>query len=90
MKKGKFQASKTKGKVSFMFEEPQSYKSVMVLAHGAGTDMNHVAMSDISSELLKQKIAVFRFNFPYKEAGKGGPNPQPILLETIRNAIIRL
>jgi len=58
-----------------------------MLAHGAGTDMRHTFMEDLSQALAANQIATFRYNFPYKEkGGGGGPNGKAVLIATVRSA----
>jgi predicted alpha/beta-hydrolase family hydrolase len=44
-------------------------------------------MAGVASSLAARGIASFRYNFPYMEQGKRAPDPQPVLLETVRGAI---
>ncbi len=39
--------------------------ATFVFAHGAGADMNHEFMTQVSQLLVKHHISVFGFNFPY-------------------------
>lgn len=48
--------------------------------------MRHATMQSIADALAQQKIATFRYNFPYSEKG-GGRNSQEVCVETIRNAV---
>ena len=48
-------------------------KAVLVLAHGAGGDLNDKLLAGVAGRLAGKGIAVLRFNFPYREAGRGGP-----------------
>ena len=58
-----------------------------MLAHGAGTDMRHTFMEDLSQALAANQIATLRYNFPYKEKlGRGGPNKRGVLTATVRAA----
>ncbi len=47
--------------------------AVLVLAHGAGGDLNDKFLVGLAQLLAGHGIAVLRFNFPYREAGRGGP-----------------
>jgi len=61
--------------------------SLLVLAHGAGTDMRHSFMEELSQALAAKQVATFRYNFPYKEkGGGGGPNRKDVLTATVRSA----
>ena len=83
----KFTATPEQGRVSALFLRPQRAKALLILAHGAGTDMRHHFMEDLSQALAGQGIATFRYNFPYKEkGGGGGPNSKVVLAATVRAA----
>ncbi len=86
----RFQASESSGDVSALLARPDDPRCLLVLAHSAGADMNHHAMVALADALALHRIATFRFQFPYTEAGSHGrrpPNPRPILLATVRSAI---
>jgi len=53
--------------------------AALVLAHGAGHGMNTRLLIDIGDELSARGVAVLRFNFPYAEAVRRAPDPQPRL-----------
>jgi hypothetical protein len=57
-----------------------------MLAHGAAADMRHRFLEDLSRLLAERGIATFRYNFPYTEKGRGGPNSQAVLTATVRTA----
>lgn len=62
--------------------------ALLVLAHGAGTDMRHRFMEQLSEGLAERGIATFRYNFPYKEKPGGGPPNKPdVLTATVRAAV---
>lgn len=65
---------------------PDGATHLLVLGHGASTNMRHATMQSIADALAQQKIATFRYNFPYSEKG-GGRNSQEVCVETIRNAV---
>ena len=59
----------------------------LLLAHGAGTDMRHYFLEELSQALAANAIATFRYNFPYTEKGRGGgPNGKAVLTATVRSA----
>ena len=83
----KLVATPEQGRVSGLFLRPQRAKALLMLAHGAGTDMRHYFMEDLSQALAANRIATFRYNFPYKEKGGGGsPNGKGVLTATVRSA----
>ena len=70
-----------------MFLRPQEAEALLLLAHGAGTDMRHRSMETLSQALAEQGIATFRYNFPYKEKpGGGGPGDKKAITATVRSA----
>lgn len=83
----KFIATPEKGHVSAVLMRPKGARALLVLAHGAGTDMHHRSMENVSQALYEQGIATLRYNFPYKEKGSGPPNSKPTLTATVRSAV---
>ena len=68
------------GEVSGAWHRPAgSAKSTLILGHGAGYNMNTRLLIDIGAALASRGVAVVRFNFPYTEAGRRAPDPQPRL-----------
>jgi hypothetical protein len=55
---------------------PDDADLILVLAHGAGGDMNDAILAGVADELASDGIAVLRFNFPYREAGRRAPGAQ--------------
>ncbi len=83
----KFIATAEQGQVSALFLRPEKAAALLILAPGAGSDMRHYFMEELSQALAQVSIATFRFNFPYKEKpGGGGPNSKPVLTATVRTA----
>ena len=82
----KFEATADRGDVSALLMRPDDATHLLVLSHGAGTNMRHATMQSIADALAKQKIATFRYNFPYSEHGTAR-NSTAICVETIRNAV---
>jgi uncharacterized protein len=83
----RFSAGKTSGEVDAVFTRPENARWLMVLAHGAGAGMRHAFMTGIAQSLAKHGIASFRYQFSYMQRGKRTPDPQPILLKTVRSAV---
>lgn len=59
----------------------EAHESVVVFAHGAGAGPESPFMQAISDNLVAQKIAVLRFEFPYwtevrRQGKRRPPNPQ--------------
>lgn len=78
-----------------VFKEPA--KALVFLAHGAGADMNHHFMEEVTQLLVKQNVEVVRFNFPYMEKRKldgkrRPPDRMPKLLahyfKVLRNVLV--
>lgn len=57
--------------VSGLFLRPASARAIFVFAHGAGADMSHAFMEDVSASLAQRGIATLRFNFPFMDALSG-------------------
>ena len=62
------------GSVSAELAVPEKMKAVIVLAHGAGANMNHRFMVTLSAALSANHIGAMRYNFPYMEQGKKRPD----------------
>ena len=86
LKELKFVATKEKGDVSALYAEPESAKALLILGHGAGTNMRHPFMQDLSNALNQTGIATFRFNYPYSEKG-GGMDSEKVRLATVGAAV---
>lgn len=86
IKKLKFEAHESKGKVSACLMMPVKAKAVVVLGHGAGAGMYHANMESIATRLAEQKIGTFRYQFPFMERG-GGRDSEKVSLATVVNAI---
>ena len=54
----------------------------VILAHGAGNDMNHPLLVSLSQGLVKAGYLTLRFNFLYREKGRKRPDGQNILEKT--------
>jgi len=66
--------------VSGAWHRPQgAVRNALILAHGAGYGMNTRLLVDVAEALRERGVAVLRFNFPYTEAGRRRPDPQPKL-----------
>jgi len=83
----KFTASKSSGEVSGILILPEDPKFLLVFGHGAGAGMKHSFMEIVSNNLADEGIATLRYNFPYTEKNNKGPDPAPILMETVRSAV---
>ena len=82
----KFIATPEKGEVSSILIRPDDAKWLLVLGHGAGTNMRHSTLQTIAERLADIGIATFRYQFPYMERGGGGRESQAVALATVRSA----
>ncbi len=60
----------------------------VILAHGAGNDMNHPFMVTYQQGLAQAGLLSITFNFPYKELGRKAPDRPALLLQTW-NAVVQ-
>lgn len=64
---------------------PENATHLLVLGHGASTNMRHATLAAIAEALAEQGIATFRYNFPYSENGRGRDSAD-VCVETVRSA----
>lgn len=53
--------------------------AILILGHGANNTMDHPLIAGVHERLAKEGLVMVRFNFPYAEAGKTRPDPDPVL-----------
>ena len=82
-----FPAGAHAGLVSALLLAPRPARHLMVLAHGAGAGMRHPFMAALAQALADRGVASLRYQFPYMEQRSGRPDPQPVLLATVREAV---
>jgi uncharacterized protein len=82
----KFTATSEKGSVSAILDRPAGASHLLVLGHGASTNMRHPTLQAIADAMAERGIASFRYNFPYSENGTAR-NSTAVCVETIRNAV---
>lgn len=82
-----FRATSSSGDVSAVLELPDDAKALYAFAHGAGAGMRHPFMEAVTDRLTALRVATFRYQFPYMQAGRKGPNPAPVLVKTVRSAV---
>lgn len=74
--------------VSSVWAIPDDYRnadgSAIILAHGAGNDMDHPFMSHFHLAFAEAGLLSVKFNFPYKELGRKAPDRMPLLESTWR------
>src|SRR5437868_7736914 len=67
--------------------QPDNARLFFVFAHGAGADMHHHFMQDLSQHLYDVGVATLRFNFPYMDKGSKRPDPPAVAEATVKKAI---
>ena len=77
----KFIATPEKGEVSSILIHPDNANWLLVLGHGAGTNMRHSTLQTIAERLADIGIATFRYQFPYMERGGGGRESEAVALQ---------
>ena len=82
----KFLATPEKGEVSALLMRPEGATHLLVLGHGASSNMRTPLLTTIAEYLADQKIATFRYNFPYSENNRGR-DPNPVCVATIGSAV---
>lgn len=74
-------------KVSGILSIPDGHsKRGVILAHGAGNDMNQSMLAVLAEGLAQAGYLALRFNFLYKEQGKKAPDRQEDLYEAWEGA----
>lgn len=74
--------------VDGLFVRPAEPRALLVFAHGAGSDMRHAFMQAMSEALAAVGFATLRYQFPFAQRGSRRPDPRPVLLETVRAAVL--
>ena len=78
-------------RVSSRWAVPEGYaggsRSALILAHGAGNDMDNPFLSFVHEALARRGLLTVKFNFPYKELGRKAPDPTPRLEATWRAVV---
>src|SRR6266487_1826066 len=74
--------------VSALLLMPARASALYVLAHGAGAGMRHPFMQAIAHRLATRGIGTLRYQFLYTERGGRRIDPEPVLLATVRAAVI--
>jgi hypothetical protein len=82
----KFKATPEKGDVSALLMRPDDASHLLVLGHGASTNMRHSNLQTIAERLADVRIATLRYNFPYMEYGTGRDSPA-VCTATVRSAV---
>lgn len=81
----------SEGEVSSVWNVPEHYTAQrnigLILAHGAGNDMNSPFLSFVHETLAQRGLMTVKFNFPYKERGLMATDRPPVLEATWRAVI---
>src|SRR5215475_99333 len=85
-KEMKILATPEKGEVSALLIRPADASHMLVLGHGASTNMRHATLHTIAERMADVGVATFRYNFPYMEHGTGR-NSQEVCTATVRSAV---
>jgi predicted alpha/beta-hydrolase family hydrolase len=83
----RFVATESAGEVSAILLRPDDAWCAFVFGHGAGAGMHHAFMEACATGLAGRGVATFRYHFPYRERGRGGPDRAPVLTQTVRSAV---
>jgi len=79
------------GRVSVAYDLPPGHAPggapVLVLAHGAGSDMHARPLVRLAGALARAGLAACRFNFAYREAGRRIPDRLPALIACYRAVV---
>jgi predicted alpha/beta-hydrolase family hydrolase len=62
----------------------------VLLAHGAGADMDAPALTRVADALAAAKVPSMRFRYPYRSAGKKAPDRPAVLEAATREAVAEL
>jgi len=65
-------------------------RAVFVFAHGAGGSMRDKSMLAAANTMRDHGFDVVRYNFLYKEKGRGGPDQMPVLKKTVAAVVARV
>jgi uncharacterized protein len=82
----KFIATPEKGEVSAILTNPEKASHLLILGHGASSNIRTPLMTAIAEALAAENIATFRYNFPYSENGRGRDG-KDVCTATIRSAV---
>jgi hypothetical protein len=85
-RESKFVATPEKGEVSALLLRPGDSTHLLVLGHGASTNMRHPTLQTIAERMADAGIATFRYNFPYMEQGRS-LDSRDVCTATVRTAV---
>lgn len=80
--------------ISSIWSVPENFVSdqsdAVILAHGAGNDMDHFFMTTYHEGLANAGLLSIKFNFLYKEHGRKAPDRPALLLLTLKAVVQKL
>ena len=65
---GRLVAASSESEITTVLVEPDDAIALMMLGHGAGTPIYRPVMVQMADALADQRIATFRYNYPYSES----------------------
>ena len=68
----------------------RGFDRAVLLAHGAGTDLDAAPLRVVAEALADAGIPSLRFNYPYRDAGRKAPDRPPVLVDATRAAVAEL
>jgi uncharacterized protein len=75
----------------YAYEGPErGADRAVLLAHGAGADMDARALVAVSGALARAGVPLLRFNYPYRSAGRKAPDRPKVLDAATREAAAEL
>lgn len=75
------------GQLTATVDNPANAIAGLVFAHGAGADHRHSHMNALAAAFNQNRIATFRFNFPFKEAGKSRVDSKQVSIDSLASAV---
>ena len=81
-----FEATPEQGRVSALLVLPDHARVLLVIGHGASSNMRHATLQKIADALFAAGVATLRYNFPYSEQGRGRDS-QAVCIATVRSAV---
>jgi hypothetical protein len=76
---------------TYAFQGPRrGFDRAVLLAHGAGTDLDAAPLRVVAEALADAGIPSLRFNYPYRDAGRKAPDRPPVLVDATRAAVAEL
>ncbi|NJN52064.1 MAG: alpha/beta fold hydrolase [Gammaproteobacteria bacterium] len=73
--------------LSWCLNRSRSRQGLLVLAHGAGAGMDHANMTALALAVAHVGFDVFRFNFPFTQAGRKRVDSKSVSTATIEAAV---